>query len=179
MCRYGFYKYKQHFACFNCQKTFKRRHLSDFEEDDNVESKAAKCPQCQSLMANMGLDFKAPKMKDDKAWKHLQTLFSVGIAFHSCGCDGPGLVPKDKTDLIKSFKETIISYEKELKFWRNRIQPTNESERQKEFNKYGQTHIVKIGDSKRNEKGIYESDAAVEWWIERIKTVEKKLATLN
>ncbi len=56
MCRYAFYKYKPHYACFKCRKTFKRKHLFDVDRD-NEKSVDAKCPQCQSLMANMGLDF--------------------------------------------------------------------------------------------------------------------------
>lgn len=54
MCRYSMMVYKGHYACFNCQKTFKRRHLKDVDRDAQT-SVDAKCPECGNLMANMGL----------------------------------------------------------------------------------------------------------------------------
>ncbi|WP_276967334.1 hypothetical protein [Chryseobacterium sp.] len=57
--------YKGHYACFNCQKTFKRRHLKNVDRDVQT-SVEAKCPECGNLMANMGLDFKSPPKNDDK-----------------------------------------------------------------------------------------------------------------
>ena len=68
MCRYAMTRYKQHYACFNCRKTFKRRLLSDLESKDDFQLKEAKCPDCGQLMANMGKDFEAPKKSAIKAW---------------------------------------------------------------------------------------------------------------
>ncbi len=59
MCRYAMMVYKCHYACFNCQKTFKRRVLKDVDREAQV-SVEAKCPECGNLMANMGLDFESP-----------------------------------------------------------------------------------------------------------------------
>eukprot|EP00657_Telonema_sp_P-1_P001440 TRINITY_DN13667_c0_g1_i1.p1 TRINITY_DN13667_c0_g1~~TRINITY_DN13667_c0_g1_i1.p1 ORF type:complete len:113 (+),score=20.36 TRINITY_DN13667_c0_g1_i1:174-512(+) len=78
MCIRDRVSYKPHYACFECRKSFKRRLASDIRSiyEDQLP---AKCPDCGALAADMGLDFKAPKMKDEKAWKHLRNLFQVGI----------------------------------------------------------------------------------------------------
>ena len=68
MCRYAMTRYKPHYACFNCRKTFKRRLLSDLESKDDFQLKEAKWPDCGQLMANMGKDFEAPKKSAIKAW---------------------------------------------------------------------------------------------------------------
>jgi hypothetical protein len=104
MCRYATTRYKPHFACFNCRKTFKRRLLWDISDDDKLIEVEAKCPQCGKLMADMGLDFASPKKDDTKEWNHIKDLYLVGITFHSCGCTGPGYIPKDKEKLITHFK---------------------------------------------------------------------------
>ncbi len=112
MCRYAIKTYKAHYACFKCQKTFKRKILQDFEENATEKSIfAAKCPQCTALMADMGLDFEAPMKTDIKAWKHLANLYEVDIAFHNCGCGGDGLVPKNKTELLTYLEKTKQYYE--------------------------------------------------------------------
>lgn len=75
MCRYAI-TYKPHFACFKCRKSFKRRLLKDISDDDKQKSVPAKCPECGELMADMGLDFKAPSKTNIKAWEHLTNLYS-------------------------------------------------------------------------------------------------------
>ena len=74
MCRYAFRRYKPRFACFACQKTFKRRNFYDITDSDNIEPQPARCPECRELMADMGKDFAAPKKQDDKAWRHIKIL---------------------------------------------------------------------------------------------------------
>ncbi|MDZ7879654.1 MAG: hypothetical protein U5L45_18395 [Saprospiraceae bacterium] len=116
MCRYAFRTYKPHYACFKCQKTFKRRLHTDFVENTtDFKEKEAKCPDCSGIVADMGLDFAAPKKKDNKAWQHLQTLYSVGITFHSCGCSGAGYVPRNHEDLVAYYQKMIVDYETELR----------------------------------------------------------------
>jgi len=112
MCRYGMTTYKPHYACFECRKTFKRRLLVDILDgySTNVQESSAKCPECGSIMADMGLDFESPKKKDVKAWKHIALLYDVGITYHSCGCSGPGYIPKEKDSLIAFFQEKIDCY---------------------------------------------------------------------
>ncbi len=112
MCRYANYSYKSHYACFTCRKGFKRKNLRDITEDKNIKSKPFNCPECNSLMANVGLDCEVPKKKELKKWKVLESLFEIGIAYHSCGCGGPGYIPKE----LDEFKSYLIkmksTYEK-------------------------------------------------------------------
>lgn len=113
MCRYAMSTYKEHYVCFECRKTFKRRLLRDVNREKVInkeEELPSKCPECGQLMANMGKDLESPKKKDLTTWSHLKSLYQAGITFHSCGCIGPGYVPKDKTALIKSLKECRLSY---------------------------------------------------------------------
>ncbi|WP_282628416.1 hypothetical protein [Empedobacter sedimenti] len=131
MCKYAMIPYKDHFACFYCQKTFKRRLWHDIKLGTKEDS-LAKCPQCAGEMANMGKDFESPKMNDDKAWLHLKNLYEVGINFFSCGCTGPGYVPRDHEALLKHFENIRKHYFTELEFWRNRIEPETKQERIKD-----------------------------------------------
>lgn len=105
--------YKEHYACFDCRKTFKRRLLWDVNRDkviNNEEERPSKCPECGQLMANMGKDFESPKKQDLITWSHIKSLYQVGITFHSCGCVGPGYIPRDKMALTKLLQERRLSY---------------------------------------------------------------------
>jgi DNA-directed RNA polymerase subunit RPC12/RpoP len=178
MCRYAGVSYKPHYACFACRKSFKRRLLWDVSDDDKATSKDAKCPECGALMANMGLDFEAPKKKEIKEWAHLQTLYSVGITFHSCGCNGPGYIPKSKAALQQYYQEMIAQYEIQLKFWRKRIEPKTEGEIQRDMNKNFQ-HIHQVPFVQNVKVGAIKNEAAVEFWIGRIREVEGKLKSIH
>ena len=97
MCRYGFHTYKDHFACFDCRKTFRVRPAAEWV-DEAVRAgdarRVVKCPDCGRPMANMGLDFKSPRRRDAKQWEKVRLLYRVGIAYGSCGCGGPGPRPQ-------------------------------------------------------------------------------------
>src|ERR671931_2492524 len=96
MCRYGEHTYKNHFACFRCRKTFKRRPEFEWSTPPNKgEPVTFLCPQCGVEMADMGRDFKAPKQINVKQWKKVEILYQHGFTYHSCGCCGPGLRPKE------------------------------------------------------------------------------------
>lgn len=98
MCRYGMYgPYKQKWACFKCRKSYKSHH-GEFGRD------SAKCPNCQSPMGNMGLDFRAPRQADKEQWRKVELLFENGINYCSCGCGGPGFRPTRLRD-VPSFLE--------------------------------------------------------------------------
>ena len=101
MCRYAFYQYKSHYACFKCKKGFKRKNLDDITRE-KIASKPFNCPECSNLMANVGLDCEIPKKSNAQQWKVLESLFEIGITYHSCGCGGPGYRPKG-LDELKSF----------------------------------------------------------------------------
>ena len=169
--------YKPHYACFKCRKTFKRKLMWDIRRD-NKDLAEAKCPQCGDLMCNMGLDFESPKKDEIKEWNHIKDLYSVGVTFHSCGCTGPGYIPKDKESLLAYFEELINDYNKQLLFWRNRTEPTNEKEIQSENSKYWD-NISKVPNDLRPKKAAIANEDAKNFWISRIKEVEQKIATLN
>jgi hypothetical protein len=95
MCRYAMYgPYKDHYACFACRKMFRKPGAGEMARPPRQdEVREVPCPQCGAPMKDMGLDFKAPKQMDVKQWKKVAMLYARGIAFHSCGCGGPGPRP--------------------------------------------------------------------------------------
>jgi hypothetical protein len=110
MCRYAFHKYKDHMACFHCRKTFKqwlwkpRKEVSwqPVQRFDSV-TRDVLCPQCAQPMANMGLDFRAPKKTEVEAWKVLDFLYERNFAFRGCGCDAGGYIPPKRVRDIPAF----------------------------------------------------------------------------
>lgn len=175
MCRYAMMVYKGHYACFNCQKTFKRRILHDVDRDSQV-SVEAKCPECGKLMANMGLDFESPSKNDHKRWAHIRDLYTVGITFHSCGCSGPGYIPQDRKAIITYLEKIRAEYMHSLVYWRYRIEPETKRERELEYQKNGsQLWTVNRDAFKKtvtNQEGI-------NYWINKIKEVEERLALIQ
>ncbi len=120
--------------------------LDDLEK--KYISSVGKCPDCGNQMVNMGLDFRAPKKKDTKAWEIFESMYEVGHNFHTCGCDAFGYVPKDKIAHLEYLKERKHYFEsllkgvhentdmiveeksEKLKYWANKIQlVTNEIEK--------------------------------------------------
>lgn len=103
MCRYGEYgPYKEHFACFECRKVFKQTNRWELPEEvrpKKGEQRICKCPQCGIPMADMGLDFKAPKKNDILQWKKVKILYEHGFSYHSCGCCGPGFRPSELSEV--------------------------------------------------------------------------------
>ncbi|MTI29256.1 hypothetical protein [Xanthovirga aplysinae] len=71
---------------------------------EKYKNRKEKCPECGGLMADLGLDFKAPKKDKVKEWEIIRGLYRSGKTFYSCGCDGIGYVPKDK----KAYKDYLI-----------------------------------------------------------------------
>ncbi len=104
MCRYGYHHYKEHFACFECRKAFKRHEsLAFWDKPEGRGSKGswrliscglARCPECRRPMTAMGLDFQAPRQVDRKQWRKVEILARHGIRYTSCGCNGPGPRPR-------------------------------------------------------------------------------------
>lgn len=177
MCRYAMMDYKPHYACFECRKTFKRRLMHDISrgEKSNI---AAKCPQCGHLMASMGLDFASPKKDNIKEWEHIKSLYSVGITFYSCGCSGPGYIPDTKENLIAYLEGILNNYHCQLDFFRQRTEPANGKELNRENNKNWH-YISKIPYELRPQKGAVSNEDAKKYWFDRIKEVEQKLASLK
>jgi len=180
MCKYAMKAYKPHYACFECRKTFKRRLQGDLPGGFNKKKDpiAAKCPDCGKLTASMGYDFKSPKKNDVKAWEHLANLYEVGIAFHSCGCNGPGYIPVNSEELIKHLTNTKNEYLKHQTFWASRKEdPENESEVAKDKHK-NSNYIrelpaeMKCGTRK---KPKYDANLAQKYWNERVTEVQENI----
>ena len=112
MCRYAT-RYKPHYACFDCRKVFRRMLLSDIK--NGGEDRPFRCPQCAGEMADMGLDFAAPKKTDLKAWRVAESLFEIGQTFHSCGCNGPGYRPRNPRALRQSLESLLAEFSENAK----------------------------------------------------------------
>jgi hypothetical protein len=177
MCRYAMVTYKPHYACFKCRKSFKRKLMRDVNRDDKIMVEA-KCPQCGELMANMGFDFESPKKDDINKWKHIKSLFSVGITFHSCGCGGPGYIPKTKDKLLEYFEDLKVNYNEQLDFWRKRKEPSNQSEIDREksndWNYIGRTPY-----EKRTKNGTISNEEARLYWMQKIKEIDEKMEKIK
>jgi hypothetical protein len=151
--------------------------MSDIQRGSEDQSPAI-CPQCGQLMVNMGHDFEAPKKDDLKEWAHMKELYSVGITFHSCGCTGPGYIPKDKESLTAYFRDILDDYQLQLNFWRNRTEPTTEKEIQRENSKHWD-NITQVPYELRPKKGAITNEEAKTYWLGRINEVEQKLKSLT
>lgn len=167
--------YKPHYACFDCRKTFKRRLMYDIERGEKSVQEA-KCPECGELMANMGLDFESPKKDDVKKWEHIKSLYSVGIAFHSCGCSGPGYIPNSKEKLIEYFENLRDTYLKNINFWRSRTEPTNKQEREKDYQKNWH-ELGKV--SSNSKKEIIKNQEGITFWLNRVQEIESKISLIK
>ena len=95
---------------------YKKGEVIELTDEEKLEYKQLKdrylqlivCPQCRMPMMETGKDTKAPKMKDFEAWKALESTHKFGYTFGSCGCGGPGFIPKNKKE-YKEFLEKRIS----------------------------------------------------------------------
>ena len=167
--------YKPHYACFDCRKTFKRRLFKDIKTG-NQSDLEVKCPDCGSFMANMGLDFESPKKDDVKKWEHIKSLYSVGIAFHSCGCSGPGYIPNSKEKLQEYFEDLKGKYLKNIDFWRTRTEPTNKREIDREWNK----NWVELGSvSRKSKKEVVKNQDGIDFWLSRVREIESKISLIK
>lgn len=178
MCRYACKSYKEHFACFQCRKAFKRRLMADIKRGANDDSVPAKCPQCSALMANMGKDFEAPAQKAVKQWQHLQLLYTVGITFHSCGCSGPGYIPANQQALKAYFEEILAGYEQELLFWRNRTTPETSKEKKRDLSKNWE-HLRHIPGSTYKDESNVSNETARQFWLGKIEEVRERMRVME
>ncbi len=85
------------YACFACRKCFKRPQMSGSnshfmtEEQRRAQAREADhlnndrpylCPNCGGQCYFMGLDFKAPKITDVKAWREVETFIRSGNVYY-------------------------------------------------------------------------------------------------
>ncbi len=121
--------------------------LSDLEAE--YRDAVHRCAECNEPMIDMGLDFKPPRQSDEKAWRNLLGMFRVGHVFHTCGCDGPGFIPKSTADYRQYPDVRRKSYVNQM----NRVQESTE-----------------FSTTAKREAGDY--------WLDRISLVDAELATL-
>lgn len=85
------------YACFACRKCFKRPQMSGSnsrfmtEEQRLAQQREAErlngerpyiCPNCGGQCHFMGLDFKAPKISDLKAWREVEEFINSGKVYY-------------------------------------------------------------------------------------------------
>jgi hypothetical protein len=102
MCRYAYHHYRPHLACFCCRKLYRPLETGTLASAPRVH----RCPECREPMADMGLDFKAPRQRDAKQWRKAHLLYLHGITFHSCGCGGCG-GPGDRPKTLRAAREYV------------------------------------------------------------------------
>ncbi len=108
MCRYAFAgPYRQPYACFDCRKCF---HVAMNWERTPLQAVTHSCPECGQPMHSMGLDFKAPRRHDIRQWRKVQTLYTHGFTYASCGC-GAGYRPKRLSELPTFLLEKVRQQE--------------------------------------------------------------------
>ena len=65
------------FLCPSCRKCFKR-HI-----DGDPETRP--CPNCGGTAVRIGVDFRPPKLTDDRAWRVIEVLIDAGVEFRRFG----------------------------------------------------------------------------------------------
>jgi hypothetical protein len=121
----------------------------------------------------MGLDFKSPPKGDAKAWQHLRSLYVVGIAYHSCGCSGPGYIPATTEELVAYLERRLTDYVSELRYWLNRPEPTTKAEFEADKNK-NWVHNSRL--PVQGKKGRPISAEALTYWQQRVYELEHNLS---
>jgi hypothetical protein len=107
------------------------------------------CPECGEPMADMGLDFKPPRQEDVRAWRALEGLLRVGHVFRTCGCDGPGFIPRT----TGQYREYL---EDRMRLYAEHLRTTQQS--------------IDLCAERKHE--------SAEYWAERVAAVESELAAL-
>lgn len=87
-----------------------------------IENRDRKCPECRAVMADLGLDFKAPKKTAIKKWKIVEGLFKLGKCFLSCGCDGIGYIPQNPKDYEVYLQKSLKEYEDSIVYYQNKTE---------------------------------------------------------
>ncbi len=101
------YIYNHSFACFKCQKAFKR------EVEIGKIKKSLICPNCAGKAYNLGRHFKPPKKSDKQQWKKVKYLYENGFSFRKIWiCDEKGRVIENVTypKTLHEAKEFVEKY---------------------------------------------------------------------
>jgi hypothetical protein len=86
------------YACFVCRKSFKRLQFAASlnrafmtsaqskgqgrEVKELEQNRTYKCPHCGGVAHYMGIDFKAPKISDRKAWIEVESFIRSGKVYY-------------------------------------------------------------------------------------------------
>jgi len=120
-------------------------------DDLRAEYHAAehKCPECGGLMADLGLDFKPPKQSDTRAWTAIAGVYRAGHEWRTCGCNGPGWIPKSKFDLQQYLTKRKEHFKEQLRHTEDCQDLSTDAKRE-----------------------------AANFWASRIQAIEKELAVV-
>ncbi len=92
MCRYDMFSpYKTHWVCTADRRCFKALWQAPI------------CPDCSTLMVDVGRDFHAPRRGNLPQWRKVEILVQERRLFDSCGCCGPGPRPRTLADAKSQF----------------------------------------------------------------------------
>ncbi|EMI55517.1 hypothetical protein RSSM_03042 [Rhodopirellula sallentina SM41] len=78
------------------------------------------CPDCGEPMADLGRDFKAPRKSDSRSWSTLREILTLGHVFNTCGCDGPGFIPSNRTQFRQYLDERLADFNRHLQYYQSR-----------------------------------------------------------
>src|SRR5262249_46381497 len=76
--------YKQHYACFQCRKAFKKTSIQEIPKRQlriDESGRIIHCPQCGERMPDVGYDFEPPKQDDIKDWKEAAARLQNSLDF--------------------------------------------------------------------------------------------------
>ena len=76
--------YKQHYACFQCRKAFKKTNIQEIPKrqlQTDEGGRVVHCPQCGERMPDVGYDFEPPKQGDIKGWKEAESRLQNSLDF--------------------------------------------------------------------------------------------------
>jgi len=99
-------EYAMSFACFGCQKSFKRHYdLPPCDYPDQMT-----CPECGESSVNLGRNFKAPKKSDCSQWAKVKFLVDHGFVFQKIRINESETVPYPES--LSEAKEFVVKYKK-------------------------------------------------------------------
>lgn len=101
-----------------------------------------KCPQCSSAMADLGLDFKPPRSSAAHAWERLKAVYRIGVAWHTCGCNGPGYIPINQTDHAAYLRERLATFTDRMKS--AMVEPGREPAERQDRVRYWSDRVEKV-----------------------------------
>lgn len=110
--------YKSKYICVDCRKVFKRKLLSDFTNETNIEEKEPTCPQCKKKTQWIGPKFRAPKMDNTNAWNSIKALKEIGILGSFFGwASGDSEIPESEKALREKLLNKKESYKCSIEKW--------------------------------------------------------------